>query len=91
MSLRPFPTMITITPRAPRKNECPVYDIKESDAEAPIMLELWVMRTTRSLPSLPGPLSPGVVSPDRVRSMGQIELFDIQTEYKQMTSAKLSC
>ena len=37
------------------------------------------MRSTSSLPSLPGPLLPGVVAPDRVLSMGQIEIFDIQT------------
>ena len=38
------------------------------------MLELWGMRSTHSLPSLPGPLWPGVVAPGRVLSMGQIEL-----------------
>ena len=38
------------------------------------MLELWRMQSTPSLPSLPGPLWPGVVVPDRVKSMGQIEL-----------------
>ena len=38
------------------------------------MLELWGMRSTPSLPSLPGPLWLGVVAPDRVLSMGQIEL-----------------
>ena len=32
------------------------------------------MRRTPSLPSLPGPLWIGVVAPDRVLSMGQIEL-----------------
>ena len=31
------------------------------------------MRSTPSLPSLPGPLRPGVVAPDMVLSMGQIE------------------
>ena len=50
-------------------HECPVYDTKQSDGEAPVMLELWGMRTTPSLPSLPGPLWPGVVV-----SMGQKEL-----------------
>ena len=35
------------------------------------MLELWGMQST---PSLPGPLWPGVVAPDKVLSMGQIEL-----------------
>ena len=38
------------------------------------MLELWGMRNTSSMPSLPGPIWPGVVSPDRLLSMGQIEL-----------------
>ena len=38
------------------------------------MLELWGMRNTSSLPSLPGPLRPGVVTPDRVLSLGQIEV-----------------
>ena len=38
------------------------------------MLELWQMRSTPSLPSLPGPLWPGVVAPDRALSMGLIEL-----------------
>ena len=32
------------------------------------------MRSTTLLPSLPGPLWPGVVAPDRVLSMGQTEL-----------------
>ena len=38
------------------------------------MLELWRMRCTSSLPSLPGPLWLGVVAAGRVLSMGQIEL-----------------
>ena len=38
------------------------------------MHELWGMQSTSSLLSLPGPLSPGVVAPDRVVSMGSIEL-----------------
>ena len=41
------------------------------------MWELWGIQSTPSLPSLPGPLRPGVVGPDSVVSMGQIELFDI--------------
>ena len=51
-------------------NECPRYDTKQSDGEVPAMLELWGMRSTPSLPSLPGPLWPGVVAPDRALSMG---------------------
>ena len=42
------------------------YDTKQSDDEAPVMLELWGMWSTPSLPLLPGPLWPGVVVPDRV-------------------------
>ena len=38
------------------------------------MLELSGMRSTPSLPSLPGSLLPGVVAPDKVLSTGQIEL-----------------
>ena len=45
------------------------YDTKQSDGEVPAMLELWGMRRTPSLPSLPGPLWPGVVAPDRVLSI----------------------
>ena len=51
-------------------NECPGYDTKLSDGEVPAVLELWGMRSTPSLPSLPGPLRPGVVAPDRPLSMG---------------------
>ena len=41
------------------------------------MLELWEMRSTPLLPSLPGPLKPGVVASHRVLSMGQIEVNSI--------------
>ena len=54
------------------------------------MLELWGMQSTLSLPLLSGPRWFGVVAPSRVLSMGQIELFDVYTEYKQMTNAKLN-
>ena len=60
--------------KTPLPNECPGYDTKQSDGEVPVMLELWEMQGTPSLPSLPIPLWPGVVAPDRVLSMGQIEL-----------------
>ena len=46
-------------------NECPGYDTKQSNGEVPAMLELWGMRSTPSLPSLPDPLWPGVVVPDK--------------------------
>ena len=41
------------------------------------MLELWEIQNTFLLPSLPGPVFPEVVAPDEVKSIGQIELFDI--------------
>ena len=50
------------------------YDTKQSDSEISAMLEIWGMRNAPSLPSLPGPLGPGVVASDRVVSMGQIEV-----------------
>ena len=46
----------------------------------------------RSIPSfllLPSPLWLGVVTPDRVLSMSQIEQFDIYTGFKQMTYDRL--
>ena len=78
-------------------NECPGYDTKQSDGEALIMLEIWGMQITPSLPLLPSPLWPRVVVPDRVLSMDQIELncvlmqnwivwirtvFDIETVFR---------
>ena len=56
-------------------NECPSYDSKQSDGEASVMMELWGIRSTSSLPLHPGPLWLGVVAPDRVLSMGQIVLI----------------
>ena len=50
------------------------YDTKQFDGEAQVMLELWRMWSTPELPSLSGPLTPGLIAPDRVVSMGQIEL-----------------
>ena len=54
-------------------SKCPGYDTKQSDGETPVMLELWKTRSTPSLPSLPAPVSPGVVISDRVVSICQIE------------------
>ena len=53
----------------------PGYDTKQSDGEVPVMLGLWGIRSTPSLPLLPGPLWPGVVAPDRALYMGLIELM----------------
>ena len=49
-----------------RPTNCPRYGIKQSDGEAPEMLELWGMLSTQPLTSLPGPLWLGMVAPDRV-------------------------
>ena len=45
-------------------NKCPGYDTKQSDCEALVMLELWLIGSTPSSPSLPALLWPGVVAPD---------------------------
>ena len=49
-----------------------IYDINQSDGEVLVMLELWGMRVTPSLPSVPSLLC--IVAPDRVLFIGQIEL-----------------
>ena len=59
-------TDCTSAERYPPPNERPRYDTKQSDGEVPVMLGLWGMRSTLSLPLLPGPLWPSVVAPDRV-------------------------
>ena len=57
-------------------NECHGYDIKESHWEAPVMFEVWGMRVITSLLSLLGSLWSGVVAPNNVLSISQMELFD---------------
>ena len=54
--------------------KCPGYDTKQSDCEVPLMEEFWGMRSIPSLPSLSGPLWPGMVASDRVLSMSQIKV-----------------
>ena len=51
-------------------NECPVYDTKQSDGKVPVILEFWGMQSTLLLSSLPGPLWPRVVAPDKVPMYG---------------------
>ena len=84
-------------------NVCPRYDSKQSDSEGSIMLELWGMRSTSSLPSLLGPLWPRVAASDWVLFMDQIELkfvYFCQTElfkielfltFKLRSYARLDC
>ncbi len=57
---------------------CPGYYTQQSDGEASIILELLGMRNTPLLPSLPGLLCPGMVAPDRVLFLGQIELNSVK-------------
>ena len=47
-------------------NECPGYYTTQSDGEASVMLEIWEIRSTPSLPSLPDPLKLEVVAPDTI-------------------------
>ena len=58
----------------PHHNKCTGYDTEQSDVEVPVILELWGIQGAPSLPSLPDPLCSGMVAPDRVLSMVQIEL-----------------
>ena len=51
-------------------SECPGYDTKQSDGDDLVMLGLWGMQSTPSLPLLRGPLWPGGVAPDKALSMG---------------------
>ena len=49
------------------------------------MLEPWGMQSMSSLPSFPGPIWLGVVTPKKFLSMGQMELLVIQTERKNVS------
>ena len=67
-----LPSQNTLTALLQMDKTLPMNDLHmtliKSDGEVPVMLELWGMWSTPSLPSLPGPLWP------RVLSMGQIKL-----------------
>ena len=63
--------------RSKTLNEYPGYDTKLSDSVASVMLELWGMRSTPFLSLLPVSLWPGVVVPDSVLLMSQIELNSV--------------
>ena len=49
---------------------CPGYDTEQSDIEAPVILEICGMLSNPLLLSLPDPLWPGVVAPDKILYMG---------------------
>ena len=63
--------------RHPPLNECPGYDIKQSDGEVSEMLKLWGMQSTPSMSLLQGPFCLRVVAHDKVLSMGHVEVLDI--------------
>ena len=54
----------------PPPKACPGYDTKQSDGEVPVMLRLWEMLSTPSLPLHTGPIGPGMITPDRTLSIG---------------------
>ena len=58
-------------------NEYPGKVTELSYGEAPVMMEICGMKSISSFSSLPGPLWSRVAAPNKVLSMGQIELFDI--------------
>ena len=58
-------------------NECPGYNIKQSDEEVQVKLDLWGMQSIPSLLSLPGLLWARMVAADKVLSIGQMERFVI--------------
>ena len=60
-----------ITPTAPlQRSKTPTLSVLDMTLNDPVMLELWGMQSTPSLPLLPGLLWPGMVAPDRALSMG---------------------
>ena len=76
-------------------NECPGYDTKQSDGEVPVILELWGMQSNPSLRSLPDPLWPRVVAPDRVLStkpwFREFTFFFFFFAFKLRIYAQLNC
>ena len=81
----------------PTLNECPGFDTNQSDDEVPVMLKLWGMRSTPSLPLLPAPLWPGVVAPDKGpiywlnRTKPWFWQLDCVLTFKLRAYAKLNC
>ena len=74
-------------------NKCPGYDTKQFDGEAPVMLELWGISSTPSLPLLPGPLWPRVVAPDKgpIYGLNRTKLWFTVFSFKLCIYAKLNC
>ena len=75
-----------------------LYDAKQSDGKVPVMLELWRMLSTSSLPSFSGSLWPRVLAPDRLLSnlncvirLHRIVWNMTILRFKLHTYAKLNC
>ena len=71
-------------------------DTKQSDDEDPVILELWGMQSNLSLPSLPGPLKPGAVAPNKDPIYGLNRTIPWFLEFtvfgiKMRIYAKLNC
>ena len=64
-------------------NKCSGYDAKQSYDEVPVRLDIWAMWSTPSLQSLPDPFRLGMVTPERVVSMGQISFWPFNSVYQQ--------
>ena len=73
----------------PPPYECPGYNTKQFDSEVPVLQEIWRTWSAPSLPLLPNSLWPGVVVPERVLSMGQIELKCVFKTLKLCVNKKL--
>ena len=64
---------------------------KQSDAEAPVMIELCEMPNIPLFPSIPGPLWPGVVAPDKdpIYWLNRTKLFAFKLRiYAELISLK---
>ena len=60
--------------KTPTPNEFPGYDTKQLNGEALVIWKLWEIQSTLFIAIAPRSTP---IAPDRVLSMGQIELYDI--------------
>ena len=67
-------TLCISTEREDHPKGCSGYDTKQSDDESSVMQEIWSMQSTPSLTWLQAPLWSGVVAPNNVLRMHQVEL-----------------
>ena len=81
LGLQNTPTASLQGGQTPPRNKSPGNDTK-SNAEAPVMPELWGMWNTALWPLLPGSLWSRVAVLDRVLSMGEIKLNSVLKLYR---------